>query len=39
MKKLSGFGWLELAVGILLVILGIWAFMNPQMAMTGMIFA
>ena len=39
MKKLSAFGWLELIGGILLIILGIWVFLNPQVAVTGMVFA
>ena len=39
MKKLSGFGWLELIAGIAFVVLGIWAFMHPQVAMTGMVLA
>ena len=39
MRRHSGFGWLELIIGILLVILGIWAFVRPGIALTGMVFA
>lgn len=39
MRGRSGFGWLELIIGILLVILGIWAFAAPGIALTGMVFA
>ena len=39
MRRRSGFGWLELVTGILLIILGIWAFANPGRALTGMVFA
>lgn len=39
MKKRSGFGWLELIIGILLIILGVWAFLDPGMALTSMVFA
>lgn len=39
MRGRSGFGWLELITGILLVILGIWAFADPGIALAGMVFA
>lgn len=38
MKKLSFFGWLELIIGVLLIILGIRAFLNPQIAVTWIVF-
>ncbi|MGN1003963.1 MAG: HdeD family acid-resistance protein [Oscillospiraceae bacterium] len=37
MNKRSGFGWLELIVGILLIILGIFTLVNPGSALTGVI--
>ena len=39
MRRRSGFGWLELVAGILLIALGIWAFMDPGLALAGMVFA
>lgn len=36
MKRRSGFGWLELLIGILLIGLGVWAFLRPDQALTGM---
>ena len=39
MRRRSGFGWLELAVGILMILLGIWALARPELALTGMVFA
>ena len=36
MRRRSGFGWLELAIGILLIVLGVWAFLEPDRALTGM---
>lgn len=39
MRRRSGFGWLELALGILLIVLGIWVFADPALALTGMILA
>ncbi len=38
MRKRSAFGWLELIVGILLIVVGIWAFVDPIRALTGMVF-
>lgn len=38
MKRRSGFGWLELATGVLLIALGIMAFARPGAALTGMVF-
>lgn len=38
MKKRSGFGWLEAAIGILLILIGIFTFVSPGKALTGMIF-
>lgn len=39
MRRRSGFGWLELAVGILLVALGILVFAKPELALTGFVYA
>lgn len=39
MKRRSGFGWLELAVGVLLIVLGVLVFTKPDIALTSMIFA
>ncbi len=36
MRRRSGFGWLELAIGILLMVLGVWVFLESGMALTGM---
>ena len=38
MRKRSGFGWLELAIGILLMILGTLFFVKPNLAMTSLVF-
>ena len=37
MRRKSGFGWLELILGILLVILGIFSMINPNTALTGIV--
>lgn len=39
MRNRSGFGWLELATGILLVVLGVWSFLDFDLALTGMVYA
>ena len=39
MRRRSGFGWLQLLIGILLIVLGIWAFTDPDLALTGMVVA
>lgn len=39
MRKRSGFGWLELAIGILLIILGILSFAKPGYILTGLVLA
>ena len=39
MRRRSGFGWLELAIGIILIALGILVFLKPDLALTGMVFA
>ncbi len=39
MSRRSGFGWLQLLIGILLIVLGIWAFTDPDLALTGMVVA
>lgn len=36
MRRRSGFGWLELVIGIFLIVLGIWTFANPYHALSGM---
>ena len=36
MRRRSGFGWLELATGLLLIVLGVWTFVKPDHALTGM---
>ncbi len=38
MRRRSGFGWLELAIGIILIALGILTFANPDLALTSMVF-
>ena len=35
MKKNNGFGWADLAVGILLVLLGVFTFVRPDSVLTG----
>ena len=37
MKSRSGFGWLQLLAGILLVALGIFAFRDPALALKGVV--
>ena len=37
MRRRSGFGWLELIIGILLIALGIWVFADPNFVLTGMV--
>lgn len=37
MRKRSGFGWMELIVGILLVLLGIFSFVRPNGILTGIV--
>lgn len=39
MRKHSGFGWLELIIGILLLALGILTFVKPDLALTSLVFA
>lgn len=39
MKSRSGFGWLELVLGILLIVLGVWVFVDPGLALRGMVYA
>ena len=39
MRRRSGFGWLELVIGIVLIVLGVLAFVKPDFALTGMVFA
>lgn len=39
MRRRSGYGWLELAIGIILIVLGILAFVQPDLALTGLAFA
>lgn len=37
MKKYSGFGWLELVIGILFIVLSIFTFANPGFALTSLV--
>lgn len=37
MRGRSGFGWLELVIGILLILLGIFTLVNPSLALTGLV--
>lgn len=39
MRRRSGFGWLELAIGILLILLGALAFLRPDLALNSLVFA
>lgn len=39
MRRHSGFGWLELIVGIVLIVLGVLAFLDPDFALTSLVFA
>ena len=39
MRNRSWFGWFELVIGILLIVLGIVAFVNPNFAVTGLVLA
>lgn len=39
MRRRSGFGWLELIIGIVLIVLGVLAFAKPGLALTGLTFA
>ena len=39
MRRRSGFGWLELAIGIILIALGVLAFVKPDLALTSLVFA
>lgn len=39
MRRRSGFGWLELAIGIILIALGVLAFAKPDLALTSLVFA
>ncbi len=39
MRRRSGFGWLELVIGILLVILGIFTFLRPRSILTAIVIA
>jgi uncharacterized membrane protein HdeD (DUF308 family) len=37
MRRRSGFGWLESIIGIFLILLGVLAFVKPDVALTGMV--
>lgn len=37
MRKYSGIVWMELAVGALLIVLGIFTFLRPGSLLTGMV--
>lgn len=38
MRRRSGFGWFDLIIGILLVLLGILTFVRPGMILTGLLY-
>lgn len=38
MRRRSGFGWLELVLGIILMVLGVLTFAQPDLALTSMVF-
>lgn len=38
MKRRSAFGWGELIIGIILIVLGIFTFARPSSALTGIVF-
>ena len=38
MRRRSGFGWLELIIGIVLIGLGVLTFVKPDLALTSMVF-
>ena len=37
MKKASGFVWMEFAVGVLLILLGLFTFLRPGSLLTGIV--
>ena len=37
MKSRSSFGWLELIIGILLILLGVFTIVKPGVALTGLV--
>ena len=39
MRRRSGFGWLELIIGVVLIGLGLLTFVKPDLALTSMVFA
>lgn len=39
MRRRSGFGWLQLVIGIILMVLGVLAFADPDLALTSLVFA
>ena len=39
MRRRSGYGWLELAIGVILIVLGVLAFAKPDLALTSLVFA
>lgn len=39
MRRRSGFGWLELVIGICLIALGVWIFARPDLALAGIAVA
>ena len=39
MKRHSVYGWLELILGILLIVLGIWALAKPDFVLTSIVYA
>ena len=37
MRRRSGYGWFELIIGILLVILGVFTFIRPENTLTAIV--
>ena len=37
MRRRSGYGWFELIIGIMLVVLGIFTFIRPGSTLTGIV--
>ena len=38
MKRRSASGWIELIIGIILIVLGVLTFIQPSSALTGIVF-
>ena len=37
MKRRSGYGWLELIIGVLLILLGVFSFIRPSEILLGVV--